>query len=185
MNEPIIIQTERLILKGVTPAKIHELFNNHTPEEIMAFLGIDESGLAHYRNMHERGMETNRLSLFFFLLISKQTGLPLGDCGFHTWNRTHRRAELFYGLHHEEDKKQGYMKEALRAVLQYGYEHLGLHRIEALVGRDNTPSVKLLRHYGFTFEGTMREDYVIDGISQDSDCYSLLRQEWAQQQTTI
>src|SRR5690242_3940502 len=111
------ITTERLLLKGITPALIHELYSTKTKDEIMRFFGIDESGYEHYRDMHENGMETHRLSLYFFLLTNRQTGAPLGECGFHTWNRTHNRAELFYSLRHDSDKQQGYMTEALKAVL--------------------------------------------------------------------
>jgi ribosomal-protein-alanine N-acetyltransferase len=67
----------------------------------------------------------------------------------------------------------------VQAVLDVGFIELNLHRIEALVAADNTPSVKLLLRYGFTKEGTMREDYVVEGKNEDSDCYSLLKWEWA------
>lgn len=174
----IILNTERLVLKGITPALIHELFRTKTKEEIMQFFNIGEEGYSHYQTMHEKGMETHRLSLFFFLLIDKQTNTPLGDCGFHTWNPTHRRAEVFYAMRNDVTKQKGYMTEALKEVLQYGFTELNLHRIEALVANDNTPSIKLLQRYGFTKEGTMREDYVVNGRNEDSDCYSLLKHEW-------
>lgn len=174
----IIVNTERLLLKGITPALIHELFRTKTKEEIMQFFNIGEEGYNHYQTMHEKGMETHRLSLFFFLLIDKQTNTPLGDCGFHTWNPTHRRAEVFYAMRNDVVKQKGYMTEALKEVLQYGFTELNLHRIEALVANDNTPSIKLLQRYGFTKEGTMREDYVVNGRNEDSDCYSLLKHEW-------
>lgn len=178
-NTPQIeLSTSRLILKSITPTLIHELHRTKTREEIMAYFGFDEAGYEHTKNMNEKGMETNRLSLFLFLLHDKETGLPIGECGFHTWNRTHRRAELFYVLRNDTLKQKGLMKEALAMVLDYGFKELGLHRIEALVGKNNTPSLKLLLHYGFTKEGTMREDYCIDGKNEDSDCYSLLRWEW-------
>lgn len=53
-----------------------------------------------------------------------------------------------------------------------------LHRVAALVGRENMPSLKLLNKFGFKFEGTLREDYVVDGKNEDSECYSLLSWEW-------
>lgn len=80
----IQIPTSRLSLIAVTPADIHNLFNTNTKDGIITFFGIDEQGYEHYKNMHEHGMETHRLSLFFFLLIHKQTNLPIGECGFHT-----------------------------------------------------------------------------------------------------
>jgi ribosomal-protein-alanine N-acetyltransferase len=182
MADQIEITTPRLILKSITPAIIHELYNTKTKEQIMEYFGVDEKGYEHYKEMHEKGMETHRLSLFSFLLLDKQTDLPIGQCGFHTWNRTHRRAELFYGLNNDSDKRKGLMTEATIAVLKYGFTELGLHRVEALVDDANTASVKLLQHFGFTKEGTMREDYFVDGKNEDSDCYSLLKWEWEKQE---
>jgi len=178
MQHQLELTTERLLLKSINPAFIHALYDTHTKEEIMSYFGCDEAGYEHYKIMHERGMETHRLSLFLFMLVDKTTNRPLGECGFHTWNATHRRAELFYMLRNDDDKRKGYMSEALPHVLTAGFNTLNLHRIEALVGAENTPSVRLLQKYGFTWEGTMREDYVIDGTSYDSECYSLLKQEW-------
>ncbi len=130
----IILHTERLLLKGITPAIIHEFFNTKEKAEIMQFFGFDEAAYEHCKSMHEMGMETHRLSLFSFLIINKQNNQPIGQCGFHTWNSTHRRAELFYHLINDSDKQKGYMTEVLARVLDYGFSDLNLHRIEALVG---------------------------------------------------
>ena len=176
-QEPII-ETDRLLLKGISPRVIHDLFLTSTEDEIKAFLGVDEKGYLHYKEMHEQGMETHRHSLFFFLVIEKITNEPAGECGFHTWNSTHRRAELFYLLRDDARKGKGYMKEALPAVIRHGFEFMRLHRIEALVGEHNEPSLKLLKGQDFRFEGIMREDYVVNGKSEDSHCYSLLKHEW-------
>lgn len=178
MTNKIEIFTHRLILKSITPALIHELYNTKTKDEIIHFFGFDEEGYDRLKNMHEKGMETDRLSMYFFLLIDKTNNLPIGECGFHTWNVIHKRAEIFYSMRKDAYKQKGFMTEALQAVLDFGFNELGLHRIQALVADYNTPSIKLLLHYGFTKEGTMREDYVEKGIHEDSDCYSLLKREW-------
>ena len=133
--------------------------------------------------MHENGMKTYRTTMFFFLLISKESNLPIGECGFHTWDFKHNRAELFYTLRNESDKRKGLMTEALKIVLKYGYNELKIHRVEALVANSNTASVRLLEHYQFKKEGTMREDYIVNGKNEDSDCYSLLKWEWEKQLT--
>ena len=174
----MIIETRRLILKPITPSIINELFRTKSKSEIIDFFGVDEAGYLRYEEMHEKGMETDRMSLFVFLLINKETGLPIGECGFHTWNQFHRRAEIFYLLRKEEEKQRGLMTEALEEVLKHGFKHLALHRIEALVATDNVPSIKLLEKYNFTREGTVREDYRVGDINEDSDCYSLLKWEW-------
>jgi ribosomal-protein-alanine N-acetyltransferase len=176
------LTTPRLILKPITPAVIHNLFGTKTKEEIICWFGTDETGYLHYKDMHEKGMETHRLSLFAFLLVDKSTGEPIGECGFHTWNRTHRRTEMYYNLRQDEHKQKGLMTEAMAAVLRYGFTELGLHRVEALVASWNEPSVRLLKRYGFTKEGTMREDYQVNEKNEDSDCYSLLKWEWEKMQ---
>jgi [ribosomal protein S5]-alanine N-acetyltransferase len=178
MTRKIAIETERLLLEPLTPEAIRELFRSHTQEFIMNYLGIDDQGWVHYESMVSEGMEMHRLSHLFFLLIRKSDEQPIGECGFHTWNHVHRRAELFYLLRSDEFKRQRFMSEALPRVIQFGFEHMQLHRMEALIDKDNTPSLRLLQKNRFTFEGTRMQDYVVNGVSVDSDCYVLLRPEW-------
>jgi ribosomal-protein-alanine N-acetyltransferase len=174
----IVINTNRLILKGISPQVIHGLFATGSADEIKAFFGTDEKGYQRFKEMHEKGIDTHAYSLLFFLLIEKDTGRPIGECGFHTWNKTHRKAELYYTMRADVHMRKGFMTEALEQVIKYGFENMELHRIEALIAYSNIPSLKLLGRQGFVFEGTMREDYVVNGKSEDSDCYSLLKHEW-------
>jgi len=182
MTNQIEIITPRLILKSITPDLIHELFNTKSKEEIISYFEFDDAAFEHYKDMHEKGMVTHRISSFFFLLIDKETGLPIGECGFHTWTASHNRAEVFYSMRDDSHKQKGLMTEALETVLKFGFTELNLHRIEALIAAENEPSLKLLLRFGFSKEGTMREDYVVDGKNEDSDCYSLLKWEWEKQQ---
>lgn len=172
-----ILQTERLTLKSITPATIRELFTRYNEHEISEMLGLSREGYRRYHTMFEKGMETDRITFYFFLLINKHNHEPIGECGFHTWNTFHQRAELFYLLRQEEDKQKGYMTEALQVVIPFGFETLQLHRIEAFVADWNTPSVKLLQKFNFTKEGTAREHYLSNGVFEDSDVYSLLQKE--------
>lgn len=54
-----------------------------------------------------------------------------------------------------------------------------------MVAKCNKPSVKLIEKNGFIFEGTLREDYIVNGVHDDSDCYSLLKQEWERQDSNL
>jgi ribosomal-protein-alanine N-acetyltransferase len=178
MKHLIEIITPRLVLKSITPNFINEIFAQQSIEEIKITFGIDDAGYQNLKNMYDKGMETDRLTMFYFLLIDKANKQVIGECGYHTWNTMHRHAELFYRLRNDEHKRKGLMTEALEKVLKHGFSELNLHRIEALVDCNNTASKQLLKHYGFTKEGTLREDYIVDGKYEDSDCYSLLKWEW-------
>jgi len=175
---PEIIKTKRLILKAVTPTVVNKLASTKTKEELLTYFGFGETGYIQFINMHQNGMQTFSISFYSFLIIEKQSNLPIGEVGFHTWNAKHKRADLFYHIHNETHKQKGFMSEALKKVIEFGFTKLDLHRIAALVADWNTPSVKLIKNNGFSFEGTLREDYVVNGVSENSDCYSLLKHEW-------
>jgi ribosomal-protein-alanine N-acetyltransferase len=128
--------------------------------------------------MFEQGMEAYRVTTFYFLLIDKASSKVLGECGFHSWNRPHQKAELFYSLRNETNKRKGYMSEALETILKYAFTALGLHRVAAFTSPSNDASIAVLGHFGFSKEGTLREDYLVNGIHEDSICYSLLKWEW-------
>ena len=53
--------------------------------------------------------------------------------------------------------RRGVMREVLPAVVDYGFQTLGLHRIEALVTPGNAASVGLLTAQGFRLEGLLRD----------------------------
>ena len=70
--------------------------------------------------------------------------------------------------------RQGYMYDALRLTIGYGFDKLGLHRIEAACLAHNEPSRKLLQKAGFTEEGLAREYLSINGRWQDHICHAIL-----------
>ncbi len=70
------------------------------------------------------------------------------------------------------------MHETLRAVLDYAFSVLDLHRIEADVDPRNTASVRILERLGFQREGYLRERWQVNGEVQDSLFYGLLRPDW-------
>ena len=94
--------------------------------------------------------------------------------GLHTWDHHHRRAELGFDIA-KAHWGHGIAAEAARAVIQFGFTTMALHRIQAHSIADNTRSIRLLERLGFRREGTLRE-YSLedDGIFHDSALYGLL-----------
>lgn len=73
---------------------------------------------------------------------------------------------------------QGYMTEALTAVLPYAFGELGAELLSARVFTANRASVRLLEKLGFTHEGTLRHAVTTPGgITYDDMLFSLLRGE--------
>ena len=80
------------------------------------------------------------------------------------------QAEVYWG--------QGYIHEALQALLTYAFEEMKLRRVEADVDPRNGPSIKTLERLGFQREGFLRERWHVSGEIQDAFFYGLLEREW-------
>jgi RimJ/RimL family protein N-acetyltransferase len=105
------------------------------------------------------------------------SGELLGTCALWGINAQCRRAELGYML----DSRawgQGYMHEALSALLDYAFTELNLNRVEADTDPRNERSTRLLERLRFSKEGVFRERCIVDGEISDAAMYGLLRREW-------
>ncbi len=101
----------------------------------------------------------------------------IGSCTLFNWNPTYRSAKLGYVLDIPA-WGQGYATEAAHALLQWSFNTLDLNRVQAETDTRNESSNRVLEKLGFTHEGTLRQDCIVDGEISDSRVYGLLRQEW-------
>jgi [ribosomal protein S5]-alanine N-acetyltransferase len=74
----------------------------------------------------------------------------------------------------ESFTRQGYMTEALAALLDHAFGDLALHRVEAACLAQNTASIKLLQRNGFLYEGVARKYLQIAGNWQDHMLFARL-----------
>jgi ribosomal-protein-alanine N-acetyltransferase len=174
-----ILETERLLLKAFTPEVYQYAFTQLDDNGIKELFGHStDAELATERERYEKGMTTFNKSFLFFQLRDKNTHRFLGWCGYHTWYYTHYRAELFYLLNNETDRRKGLISEALQAVLNYGFKDMNLVRIEAYAAADNEASLASLQKFGFKQEGVFRKHYHWQGENTDSVAFGLLREEF-------
>jgi ribosomal-protein-alanine N-acetyltransferase len=173
------IATERLLLTKFTPEIYHEIFT--TVSEVDAKRLLGESGTHCYAVMRKRweaGLRTHNRSFVFFQIRERATDRIIGGGGFHNWATDMFRAELGYALEQDNDKRKGYMTEALSVIVPYGFNVLQIHRMEALIGPENIASQKLVMKWGFKQEGHLREHFLRGDVYEDSLVFGLLRNEW-------
>ncbi|HZG16421.1 MAG TPA: GNAT family protein [Candidatus Bathyarchaeia archaeon] len=108
----------------------------------------------------------------------KPNDLIIGSCGFNYLDFENERAEIGYELGYPY-WGYGYITEALHALLAFGFQELGLNRIEAKVEPENTNSVKVLKKLRFVEEGLLRQYEKSKGVLVDLHMFSLLRSEWS------
>lgn len=178
---PILIETKRLKLTGFSPQDMTFIFENLNKDEIKTLLGhhTDED-YQKEEYKYKNGYASYNRSFILFLLSEKTTNKIIGRCGLHNWNKDHNRAEIGYNISDENFKRKGLMSEAVNAIIDYGFNKLNLHRIEALVGSNNIPSLKIIENHFFTKEGLLRKHYYVADKYEDSVLFSLLYEEYIQ-----
>jgi RimJ/RimL family protein N-acetyltransferase len=104
-------------------------------------------------------------------------GAFMGWCCLTRWNPVYRSASMGYCLD-EPAWGQGIGTEAARALLQWAFDTLDLNRVQADTDTRNIASARVLEKLGFTREGMLREDCIVDGDVSNTWVYGLLRREW-------
>lgn len=73
---------------------------------------------------------------------------------------------------------RGLMSEGIRFAIDYAFERLGLHRIEANIQPGNRASIQFVERLGFTKEGFSRRYLRIDGEWRDHERWALTVEDW-------
>lgn len=153
---------------------IHEL---HSMPEVDEFntLGIPET-IADTENLLAEWMGQQVASPRMFYTFSiklKATDQFIGLIAIKLGKLNYRIAEVWYKIHPAHWRK-GYTTEALKKILQFGFDELNLHRIEAGCAVENIASIKVLEKAGMTREGHKRQILPIRGQWVDNYFYAIL-----------
>ena len=174
-----IFTTKRLQLRRLSAADYRDIFQNYSKPAIMELLGLQTD--AEYEkefDKYQQGHSMYNRSLLTFQLIDPQTNQIIGSAGFHNWSFDHKRAEIGYSLKSDEYKGKGLMSEVVSFIIHYGFTVMDLQRIEAMVGPNNIPSLRLMEKNHFTREGQLRKHYFVNDHWEDSVVFSLLKEEY-------
>lgn len=77
--------------------------------------------------------------------------------------------------------RNGYGTEAAELITEYGFRELGYHKISARAYKGNTGSNKIWEKLGFTHEGTLRKQALVQGEFKAVNIYGVLEKEWKEE----
>ncbi len=178
-NQLPIINTDRIALRAISAADVDDFFAVYSNPEVMRYwstppLANREAASKLISEIH-KDIEQHEI-LKWGIALQTDDRL-IGSVTLFHMDFTHKRAEIGYALGRDH-WGHGYMQETLKAVLNYAFDVLNLHRIEADVDPRNTASVKTVERLGFQREGYLRERWQVNGEIQDAFFFGLLRQDW-------
>ncbi len=152
------LETERLRLRRIVADDAQDWLNILSHDEVRRYLvDIEQVNFDEINNIIAWTEEiiANKSGIRWAINL-KPDNKMIGTCGFHAYDKNNQRLEIGYELG-ADYWRQGIMREAVRAVLDFAFNTLGVHRIEADVTVGNDGSSGLLRNLGFTHEGTWRD----------------------------
>lgn len=103
---------------------------------------------------------------------------PIGYTGLIDIRWFDKTAFLFYIIGEREYWGKGFATEAAKLVVEYSFNELNLHKINAIIFAPNISSVRVVEKNGFKLELTLRNEIYIDGKYVDGLRYSILKKEW-------
>lgn len=175
------LETERLLLRDFVEADAEALFAVEGDPEVARYQSfeprtIDES-VAFVRDAAESAIWRPR-SLYELAIVRRDDEAPIGRVGMQVRRKEGRQAMLWYTLRRDQ-WGGGYATEAARALVEYAFGELGLHRVWADCDPRNERSWRLLERLGMRREAHHVESTFLKGEWVDSYEYAVLDREWA------
>jgi ribosomal-protein-alanine N-acetyltransferase len=175
-----IIETERLILRRFAIDDADSMFNNWASDnDICKYMRwTQHENKDETKSVLSRWIDSySNKSFYQWAVTLKGNDEPIGAIGLFVVNEFDLCGDVGYCI----GKKywgQGIMSETLKAVLEFAFETIGFNRIETYHSVNNPASGKVMQKAGMTFEGLARQKYKSICGFEDSNMYSILREDF-------
>jgi ribosomal-protein-alanine N-acetyltransferase len=178
------IETERLILRKfkisddeamlkywIADEKIQSLYS----EPVYTTKAEVDELLEKYINSYQKN------DYYRWAIIEKNSGECIGQIAYFLVDSKNNFAEIEYCIGSDFQCK-GYATEATKAVIKYGFNKINLHKVQICTKAINKPSKRVIEKCGFTYEGTLRDYFYIDGEYVGRLYFSMLKSEFESKQ---
>ncbi|MGO4904180.1 GNAT family N-acetyltransferase [Flavobacterium sp. W20_MBD1_R3] len=172
------LETERLLLRRVDATDIKEILALRSNPETMKYiprplLQSDEEALEHIAMIDTKIRANEGIN---WAITLKNNPKLIGIIGHYRIKPENYRAELGYMLLPEYHGK-GIVSEAVEKAVNYGFQVMKLHSIEAIIDPENNASAKVLEKNGFVKEAHLKEYEFFEGRFLDTVIYSILNKD--------
>ena len=169
------LESQRLLLRHITPADVNEIFALRSNADVMKYvprpLCTKPDDAMDLINMMEKKLETNEGINWAITLKGDNT--LIGFIGHYQIKWEYFRSEIGYILSPEFQGK-GIVTEAIKLIVDYGFNDMNMHSLEAVIDPENAASARVLEKNNFIKEAHFKENEFFDGKFIDSVFYSLL-----------
>ncbi len=173
------LRTQRLLLRRILLQDAPAVYFLRSDPQVLKYLSREPAknvAEAEAFITHNNNEINNNNHILWAITLEEHPGQLIGTITFWRLQKENYRAELGYVLHPDHWRK-GIMKEAISAVIRFGFQEMKLHSIEARINPANQASASLLLSSGFVKEAYFKEDFYFNGTFEDTEVYSLLNKQ--------
>lgn len=177
-NPPELV-TKRLLLRKLQVTDYADMYEYSRLEEVTWYLLWEPHPDEHYTARYLDSLQDQYKNgeYYDWGVVWRETGKLIGTCGFTSFDLQHNRAEVGYVIN-PAYRGRGIAPEALMAVLDYAFNELRLHRIEAKYISGNDASRRVMEKCCMTFEGILRDYMCVKRQYRDIGICSILAGEF-------
>ncbi len=175
-----VIETERLILRPfqysdddamlkywIADEKIQSMYSEpvySTKEDVK---GLLDKYIGSYK----------KDDYYRWAVIDKANNECIGQIAYFLVDNKNHFAEIEYCIG-SDFQCRGYATEATKAVIDYGFNKINLHKVQICTKTINKPSKRVIEKCGFTYEGTLRDYFYMNNQYIGRLYFSILREEY-------
>ncbi len=176
----ISIETNRLILRRFEMSDSEDVFKiwASKPEIQQMYSEPAYESLCEVRELLQKYIDSYKSNTTYrWAVIEKASEKCIGQIAFFLVDTKNNFAELEYCIG-TDYQCRGYMTEAVRAVIKFGFEQMHLHKTQICTKEMNTPSKRVIEKCGLTYEGMLRDYFYMNGEYVGRLYYSMLESEY-------
>lgn len=174
------IETERLILRKFQYTDDNAMLKYWIADEKIQSLYSEPvyTTKAEVRELLDKYIGSYEKDDYYrWAVIEKNSGECIGQIAFFLVDSKNHFAEIEYCIG-SDFQNNGYATEATKAVIRYGFEHINLHKVQICTKTINKPSKRVIEKCGFTYEGTLRDYFYMNGEYVGRLYFSMLKSEY-------
>jgi len=180
MTDRVFLYTERILLRDFTADDLQAVHEYAIDAEVVRYLDWGPNSEQQTKEFIARTIcqqqETHRRQ-YELAVVLRDTNRLIGSCGLRISRPEDRGGDIGYCLS-RGSWGRGCATEAAQAIVAFGFEQCGLHRIFATCDTQNHASRRVLEKLGMRREGEFLQDKWQRAQWRDSLLYAIIADEW-------
>jgi RimJ/RimL family protein N-acetyltransferase len=176
----LILENGRAMLEPLTEDHYGLLWPIAMREELWRFTSAKVNTEEDFKKYFHQALTDRKNGISYpFAIFDKQEKRYAGSTRFGNISFEHKRLEIGWTWYHPELQRTGLNRACKFLLLSYGFEELGMKRIELKTSATNERSQLAIKGIGAVKEGVLRKHMINeDGSCRDSVLFSIIDDEW-------